>query len=663
MKKIFQKKTLIIFLCFLFLLSVIPAAILAVGGLQYYEIPAVTSDSITTQRGATTIVNRSDKKYFVPNKTTPEWDAFKDNAPKYVSVSTCGDGVCGDIETTNNCPSDCPTTSGYCGDGVCGTASSTLVEVHYVTPKPVNEYEKICVQKVKGWMWVPAVNIILFVSGNATYTECKDVLKTVYVYTGWELGNETWEDVLPNSKTVTCKDDCAAPAGSGCSVCGYDDNNNLCPNFCNDRGYNMVNCVYKNAEQIFIKLGTVASLDKPAIKKYLTAADALAIGVEAARYSGEDETSYTIEGRYVCDYGSDTTNLCPRGNYCPRTGGLKPGTSLTAWATTYGYSLADLQKTCEPGFFCPTGASYPRPCPINTYSNAGAAACTACPAGTKSVGNSAGVDKCLPVSKTGDKVCNIANGVNSENPINSSYDCPDASQVGTLWKGDGRCTGAETMTNSPDDCSCGNGVCDSSETYLSCMNDCYCMDNICGSRLFVKSVPTVFQEGKTCNYYGTLIPNKSDCKYMNAGEVCGNGTCESGEGFNSSLGKIVCALDCHCGDNSCNYSEFYSSTGAAGSCNLDCKCGDGTCNNGETHYTCIKDCHCGNYICDNSSPYYENTTNCYNDCKCGDHICSSGETSSSCPSDCNTTCDRDGRCESGEYSSCLDCAKTITPQW
>lgn len=40
------------------------------------------------------IINRSDKDYFVPNKTLAEFDSFRNNAPRYVSVAECGDGVC-----------------------------------------------------------------------------------------------------------------------------------------------------------------------------------------------------------------------------------------------------------------------------------------------------------------------------------------------------------------------------------------------------------------------------------------------------------------------------------------------------------------------------------------------------------------------------------------
>jgi len=69
------------------------------------------------------IANRSGKSYFAPNKTLPEFESFRNNAPKYVAVSVCGDGVCGEGENVDNCDYDCspPQTKyvDYCGDGIC----------------------------------------------------------------------------------------------------------------------------------------------------------------------------------------------------------------------------------------------------------------------------------------------------------------------------------------------------------------------------------------------------------------------------------------------------------------------------------------------------------------------------------------------------------------
>jgi hypothetical protein len=49
------------------------------------------------------IINRSGKDYFAPNKSKAEFESFQQFAPKYVSVSVCGDGVCGEGETMYYC--------------------------------------------------------------------------------------------------------------------------------------------------------------------------------------------------------------------------------------------------------------------------------------------------------------------------------------------------------------------------------------------------------------------------------------------------------------------------------------------------------------------------------------------------------------------------------
>lgn len=82
MKKFFQKKYLLILLGLFCLSGIAPAILFADTGFQYYQTdPLTNSGDIVSQRGSTTIVNRSSNKYFIPNKTAPEWDAFAKNAP------------------------------------------------------------------------------------------------------------------------------------------------------------------------------------------------------------------------------------------------------------------------------------------------------------------------------------------------------------------------------------------------------------------------------------------------------------------------------------------------------------------------------------------------------------------------------------------------------
>jgi len=196
MKKFFNKKILIISLGLLFLITVIPILITVipiitmpqtsqadVAPLPFFKSTStVTIANVQTQGGTTTIVNLSDKDYFIPNKSTPEWYAFEANTPQYVTVSRCGDYVKGIGETTNNCPTDAGTGASYCGDGVCDVNPSTLVLEHYDPPRQDIAYDKVCKIKTNGWLFVPIVGIIVAASGNAFKVTCHDVAKTVDVY-------------------------------------------------------------------------------------------------------------------------------------------------------------------------------------------------------------------------------------------------------------------------------------------------------------------------------------------------------------------------------------------------------------------------------------------------------------------------------------------------
>lgn len=96
----------------------------------FYPASSTNSKEVVTRDGClANIINRSSKNLFVPNKELTEWNAFKANAPQYVTVSVCGDGVCGESESIENCQADCysPAATSYCGDriltsgcGVCG---------------------------------------------------------------------------------------------------------------------------------------------------------------------------------------------------------------------------------------------------------------------------------------------------------------------------------------------------------------------------------------------------------------------------------------------------------------------------------------------------------------------------------------------------------------
>jgi len=660
MQKFFKNKYLIIYLGFLFLVIFIPTIIFAATSNDYYQSPSTTTVNVISQRGPSTVINRSDKKVFVPNRTSPEWDSFAKNAPPYVSVSTCPDGQCGEGETSDNCPLDCGGLSGaYCGDGIC---SNSPTIVYHNPPLKVDVWKQVCQEHARGWIWVPVVNFVVLAIGQMNYQTCDNVKETVEFYWTSEPKGEVYSVLYPNIQKA-CRDDCAPPAGSGCGSCGYDADGKLCPNYCSNRGYNLINCAYQASyTETPTNYQPNLVINNNSIKKYLTASEALAYA--ATPMTTNPGYTYTVPASYHCDFGGDTSNLCPAGSYCPLTGGLKGSTALTNWATLapYFYSINLLQVSCNAGYFCPIASYFPRICPKNTYSTGAASKCTACPVGTESVEGSPSLDFCQPKFQANDGVCN-GNGVTGvENPANSPYDCPDATQIaGTLWKGDHRCTGLEDMNNSPVDCKCGDHICNNNESYLSCMQDCFGFDGICGTKISKYNpltstyTSTVYSEKNTANSYGNPIP--SDCTGISDADTCGDGTCGTKEGYSPSLGKIICPLDCHCGDGYCVTGEFYSPTNVAGSCNLDCKCGDSICNNDETATSCIGDCHCGNGRCE--SQYGENSLTCDDDCYCGDNVCSVGETATSCAKDCSP-CNYNSVCDAGEVKAyCADCGRLL----
>ena len=158
MKKNFSKKGLVI----IFIIAVIfliPIIIFA-DEFKFYRSAAFTNNGkaeVLSKIGSSTIINRSDKDFFVPNNTALEYTAWSKNAPNYVEVSVCGDKVCADGESAT-CPGDCPIYESYCGDGIC-KLSSGLVTIPYDTPRTISYDQKYCVHYINQWIFVPIVNI------------------------------------------------------------------------------------------------------------------------------------------------------------------------------------------------------------------------------------------------------------------------------------------------------------------------------------------------------------------------------------------------------------------------------------------------------------------------------------------------------------------------
>lgn len=537
-----------------------------------------------------TIVNRSNKDYFTPNKTQPEFELFKTNAPKYVSVSVCGDNVCGEGESINNCYRDCNifSTESYCGDGICAqkivcTTTQTTVTI----PKP-----ELCNSGLGQFV------------ANVAYSALNGFW---FYFTGTQMTNfcaSAAPQFIPDEKCyeadeyyVNCPDDCYPTALSGCGVCGYSGNGSICPNYCHNGALDMVNCVYSGSTYIspYLVLNShnLASKSK-SLQNYFRVASALAIDyIGADPYLG----TYKLDMGWSCN--ASVVDLCPEGKYCTPSG-----------------LLTDSQSNCPSGNFCPAGSYYPRICPPGTYSGPLSEACSLCPAGSYSTPGAGTWEECYPILKYGDGACQSSSmgAAYSENPVNSP-DCPDERSVPSApdyvpgqsaWYGDGRCTGVETMSTSSMyyslDCKCGNGVCDNNESYAACYTDCHCGNGICDSS----------NQGNIPSY---------------------------AVGIDET--SVSCNQDCQCGDGFCDTSE------TTVSCPSDCKCGNGVCDINENRTSCSADCKCGNGACDTALG--ETAASCLADCKCGNGICdlALGETVASC-SDC---ADDDGICDTQELSA------------
>ena len=176
---------------------------------------------------------------------------------------------------------------------------------------------------------------------------------------------------------------------------------------------------------------------------------------------------------------------------------------------------------------------------------------------------------------------------------------------------DNDCDGATDEEDVCDECLCGDGACSVSG---------------CGE----------------CWYNCTGADGESCCTCAVDCAVCGNGTCDPGEG------PTKCAVDCcgACGDGICKGGECgEDAKGNGGYCAVDCAeptCGNGVCEPGEDDDAAddgIADCpeDCGKYACGNGvCEPGEDPQECPEDCApgCGDCQCAGGESYLTCPVDC-----------------------------
>ena len=240
--------------------------------------------------------------------------------------------------------------------------------------------------------------------------------------------------------------------------------------------------------------------------------------------------------------------------------------------------------------------------------------------------------------------------------------------------GDDECDGLENTTNCPGDCSpigkpdlayacildgCQAGQC---VQYPECNAGLKCVSE-CGDLECTVDCIQALQGGQIRNFVFSMVlcGIEQQCLAPEAGPVCGNGTCEYGEG------KISCPDDCgepppgfgcmleHCNvgncpnSNSCSKALLCVAACQDAACTLQC-IDDGP------HWVesflfgvaecaadagCIpkgaapKPAECGDGTCDLT----ENPFDCFEDCKagpdaCGNGVCDIGETFEGCEADC-----------------------------
>ncbi len=626
-------------------------------GVDFFRVDSATTTPEGAKKAAPqgqtgpaiTVINRSGKSYFVPNKTPGEFDSFRNNAPKYVFVDECGDAVCGEYENKDNCPEDCaaPAKLPYCGDNVCNskiTCTTRLVQVdiplppfcNFTTPQEITRGGVRWVRNAETEELIPLQNNLL--------TSVCDVNRPTRGFTVEYICDLKVPETYEN-----CPDDCSPTSASNCGVCGYNGAGELCPNWCLGGAYTEEGCTFYYGTTAVNPLPyLVYNHTSPSRKSFLDAAQALA---KLAPVKTTSVPQYrTIDG-WGC---SNIINRCSAGTLC-EPNGLTTSTTI---------------RPCAAGYFCPAGSWYERICPPGTYSTGGAGRCTACPAGTYSMpgaiaSSSDGViagDKrfCYPVLVANDSSCQEA-----ENAVNSN-DCPDQfsknpshgvtnpnynatniihSRQNTFY-GDGRCSGVENSNpSSPfysSDCFCGNGTCDPDESDASCYIDCAKGNGFCDSiynperPLAAQGLDETYENSNGDCYHGdgicdsaeTIAKSPADC------DNCGDGYCDSAGRFPEDIDNCYadckcgnnycdasapwretiynCPSDCFCGNNKCELDKGEYSTGS-GSCS-DCRCGDGIKDISENTSNCFIDTHCGNGVCNASSPYNETYNNCYRDC-------------------------------------------------
>ena len=234
-------------------------------------------------------------------------------------------------------------------------------------------------------------------------------------------------------------------------------------------------------------------------------------------------------------------------------------------------------------------------------------------------------------------------------------------------------------------CVCGDGECNKSgcdecwkdclemgeESCCTCATDCA----ICGNGTCDPGEGPVKCPGDCCGSCGDGVCKGGECQEDAKGTdtycaadckeiTCGNGVCEPGEDDDATDDGIdACPEDCGkfaCGNGTCEPGENPQA------CPDDCgaTCGDCQCNMGESYLTCPVDCgYCGDGYCINKCEHIPETEatcpadcGCMPDCtdkECGDDGC--GGSCGECDEFPNSVCDEEGQCQCDEDCADKEC--------
>lgn len=168
-QKIFFKNIRYIFLFFLIIIPTIIFSANIANNIKEDLLPNEqgkiiwprASNNIDVVQSGICLNNNSGKKYFIPNKTYAEIQAFLNRHPDDITpITCCGDNNCNAIggENPDSCPEDCQST--YCGMSVTDTRTSSYPMTSYPTYNAYNDHSPINVYPtigIDGQCWMTKI--------------------------------------------------------------------------------------------------------------------------------------------------------------------------------------------------------------------------------------------------------------------------------------------------------------------------------------------------------------------------------------------------------------------------------------------------------------------------------------------------------------------------